>query len=209
MAARRVLTRAETQARTREELIDAAEELFLGNGYHSTSIAAIAAEAGRTVGAVYSNFANKEDLCLEVLKRRASGEMSSLMAGLAASSEYDTDALMDGVAAWWTSVSANTNVVILISEYLLSILREVDRRTEMNDTVDRLVESAAVLLDEYRPEGGSSSYAATRVAARAVISTGAGLAAGQAAGMIGVEESVSMLTTTIRLWMGHINESVG
>ena len=45
MAARKVLTRAESQAQTRQELLAAAERLFYANGYHSTSLAAIAAEA--------------------------------------------------------------------------------------------------------------------------------------------------------------------
>lgn len=64
MAARKVLTRAESQAQTRQELLDAAEQQFYANGYHATSLAAIAAEAGRTIGAVYSNFEGKEALCL-------------------------------------------------------------------------------------------------------------------------------------------------
>ncbi|YCU60499.1 TetR family transcriptional regulator [Mycobacteroides abscessus] len=46
MAARKVLTRAESQAQTRQELLDAAEPLFLEKGYHATSIAAIAEAAG-------------------------------------------------------------------------------------------------------------------------------------------------------------------
>jgi AcrR family transcriptional regulator len=63
--------RAESQARTRAELIDAAERLFTGHGFHATSVADVAAEAGYTTGAVYSNFASKEDLFLAVYERRA------------------------------------------------------------------------------------------------------------------------------------------
>jgi AcrR family transcriptional regulator len=68
---RTVPTRAERQARTREELIEAAERLFTGEGFHATSVADVAAEAGYTTGAVYSNFASKEDLFLAVYERRA------------------------------------------------------------------------------------------------------------------------------------------
>jgi len=204
VAARKVLTRAETQARTREDLIDAAEQLFTSNGYHVTSIAAVAAEAGRTVGAVYSNFASKEDLCLEVLKRRSSGELSSLVGGLAAVSDGDPDARIDVLAGWWARVSANSDLVILIAEYVLSIFRDADRRAEAIETVERFIESGGVLLGEYLPEGISISAVATKEATKAILSTGTGLAIGQAAGTIGVEESVSMLTTTFRLWMDHL-----
>jgi AcrR family transcriptional regulator len=66
-----VLTRAERQQRTREELVDAAECLFSRQGFHATSIDAVAAEAGFTTGAIYSNFESKEDLFFAVYERRA------------------------------------------------------------------------------------------------------------------------------------------
>jgi AcrR family transcriptional regulator len=67
---RTVQTRAERQAQTREDLIDAAEELFTANGFHATSLDAVAIAAGYTKGAVYSNFSSKEDLFFAVYERR-------------------------------------------------------------------------------------------------------------------------------------------
>jgi AcrR family transcriptional regulator len=64
-------TRTERQARTRTELIDAAERLVTAQGYHATSLDAVADDAGYTKGAVYSNFASKEDLFFAVYERRA------------------------------------------------------------------------------------------------------------------------------------------
>ena len=63
-------TRAQRQARTRTELIDAAERLFSTGGFHATSLDAVADAAGYTKGAVYSNFASKEDLFFAVYERR-------------------------------------------------------------------------------------------------------------------------------------------
>src|SRR5215210_1932894 len=65
------LTRAEKRERTYEELISAAERLFIEQGFHATSVDEIALEAGYTKGAVYSNFASKEDLFFAVYERRA------------------------------------------------------------------------------------------------------------------------------------------
>jgi AcrR family transcriptional regulator len=65
-----VMSRAERQQRTRRELVDAAERLFTKQGFHATSLDAVAAEAGFTKGAVYSNFASKEDLFFAVYERR-------------------------------------------------------------------------------------------------------------------------------------------
>jgi AcrR family transcriptional regulator len=65
--AKRRLTREESKARTRQELLRAAQRLFLRNGFVATSLSDIAEEAGLTKGAVYSNFESKEDLFLALL----------------------------------------------------------------------------------------------------------------------------------------------
>lgn len=69
--ARRRYTREESQARTRAQLLRAADRRFLRDGYVATSLAAIAEEAGLTKGAVYSNFESKEELFLAVLQHAA------------------------------------------------------------------------------------------------------------------------------------------
>ena len=51
-------------------MIEAAESLFVEQGFHATSVDQVAAEAGYTKGAVYSNFESKEDLFLAVYEQR-------------------------------------------------------------------------------------------------------------------------------------------
>ncbi len=63
------LTRAESRTRTRSLLLDASERVFARRGYRGASLDEIAAEAGFSKGAVYSNFASKEDLFLALLDR--------------------------------------------------------------------------------------------------------------------------------------------
>ncbi|MGH9133794.1 MAG: TetR family transcriptional regulator, partial [Ilumatobacteraceae bacterium] len=62
------LTRTEAQHNTRRTLLHAAGRLFVRDGFVATSLADIADEAGVTKGAVYSNFASKEDLFLALLR---------------------------------------------------------------------------------------------------------------------------------------------
>ena len=64
------LTRAESQARTRQHLLDAAAVVFARLGFHAASIEEVADEASYTKGAVYSNFTSKEELFLAVLETR-------------------------------------------------------------------------------------------------------------------------------------------
>jgi AcrR family transcriptional regulator len=81
------LTRAERREQTRDDLIAAADRLFVDGGFHATSLDQIAAAAGYTKGAVYSNFASKEDLFFAVYERRAAEaerQMTELFRGDAA-----------------------------------------------------------------------------------------------------------------------------
>lgn len=66
------LSRAESQARTRAELLDAAAAVFAERGFAAGTLDEIAERAGFTTGALYSNFASKEQLFLELLSARRS-----------------------------------------------------------------------------------------------------------------------------------------
>ncbi|HEY8517019.1 MAG TPA: TetR/AcrR family transcriptional regulator [Candidatus Binatia bacterium] len=64
------LTRPEAAEETRRRVLDAARAVFLRNGFHGTTVDAVAAEAGFTKGAVYSRFASKADLFLALYEER-------------------------------------------------------------------------------------------------------------------------------------------
>ena len=64
------LTRSEKQAETRRRLLDAGERVFLRRGLQGSSVEEIAAEAGFTRGAFYSNFKSKDELFVELLQDR-------------------------------------------------------------------------------------------------------------------------------------------
>ncbi len=68
------LTRAESQARTSQRLIEAAATVFGRRGLHGASIEEVATEADYTKGAVYSNFGSKDELFLAVLEARLQAE---------------------------------------------------------------------------------------------------------------------------------------
>ncbi|MGH7012442.1 MAG: TetR family transcriptional regulator, partial [Caulobacteraceae bacterium] len=56
-----------TRARTRAALIEAALELIAEKGFRGATLEEIAARAGKSKGAVYSNFASKDELFLAVV----------------------------------------------------------------------------------------------------------------------------------------------
>jgi AcrR family transcriptional regulator len=76
----RVPTRRERQEQTRELLLDAAAMVFARRGYHEASVEEIASEAGFSTGAVYSNFAGKEELFLALADREVEKQVAEIRA---------------------------------------------------------------------------------------------------------------------------------
>src|SRR6266536_6140886 len=64
---RRRLTREDKRRANQARILQAARKVFAQHGYHGATIGEIADEAGLSNGAVYYNFANKEDLFLALL----------------------------------------------------------------------------------------------------------------------------------------------
>jgi AcrR family transcriptional regulator len=82
-AASRPSLRDEQKALTRRRLLDSAEAVFARAGFHGASVEEIAREAGATSGALYSNFAGKEDLFLALFEERIAtdvGDYSQIVA---------------------------------------------------------------------------------------------------------------------------------
>ena len=63
---------------TRRHLLDAAATVFARQGFHGASLDDVAAVAGFTKGAVYSNFASKDDLFLAVFEDRYAREQDEM-----------------------------------------------------------------------------------------------------------------------------------
>lgn len=87
-------TRAERQAQTRQLVLEAAERLFLAQGFAATSLEDIAREAGFSKGAVYSNFAGKHDLFFAIVEAQFDD-----LAGRIRTAVRDTPDLLGRLAA--------------------------------------------------------------------------------------------------------------
>ena len=92
----------------REHLLQVAYKLFNQNGYHATGIDLILETAGVSKATLYKYFPSKEDMILEILKRRHEEliEMRNQRfetLGEKASLEEKVSALFDGLADWFAS----------------------------------------------------------------------------------------------------------
>ncbi len=92
------LSRADSQAQTRARLLATATTCLLRDGYAETSMEAIAAAAGFTKGAVYSNFPSKVELCQAVLDAIRAQQIAAL--GRAIAGATTVEALAAGLERW-------------------------------------------------------------------------------------------------------------
>lgn len=73
--------------RHRREILDAAEKLFAGKGYHQATVQGIADEAEFSVGAIYNTFESKADLFVQLVDMRADEYFDAVLERLESASD--------------------------------------------------------------------------------------------------------------------------
>jgi AcrR family transcriptional regulator len=123
------LSRQERKSQTRERLLDAAAEVFAQRGFEAASLDEVAAAAGYTKGAVYSNFAGKTDLLVALLERRIevqSAEYSQRFEG------QDFETVARGMqAASAEQPESEKQFLVLAIEFWLHAMRDDKTRVLM------------------------------------------------------------------------------
>jgi AcrR family transcriptional regulator len=125
------LTRSESQARTRERLLDTAVEVFAERGLAAATVEEIAERAGYSKGAVYSNFASKTDLALAVLERRNEQQLhalATLIPALGDQPDFWVDQATTGSAGPWEPLLAELLVTARYDQHLQARLADQLRR---------------------------------------------------------------------------------
>lgn len=123
--ARKRLTREESRTQTRHRLLEAARTVFARRGFHGASVDEIAAEAGYSKGAVYSNFEGKEEIFLELDRAYMAEEVAKIdavLTGLEAR-KASPDQAGEGIGAWVKSFTADPEWFVLGVELQLHARR--------------------------------------------------------------------------------------
>lgn len=171
----RSISRAERQALTRESLIAKARDLFLADGYAATSLDRVALEAGFSKGAVYSNFAGKEELCMAVLDSIHEEQIEGVLSAFA--KDTDLDGRIDAFVEWareglgrprWTALEVEFAGIARQSPYVAAEL--IKRNREITDALTELI--AGVVSQE-----NLDITLTPRQTATALLSLGIGLGA--------------------------------
>jgi AcrR family transcriptional regulator len=145
-------TRAQRQAQTRAELVDAAERLFTAQGFHATSLEAVADEAGYTRGAVYSNFASKEDVFFAVYERRVEAFLPDLERALAEAGDVGEALLSVTAEHRARRERAQDGWLAVFLEFWTHVLRHREHRARFAAIHMRYLEPVAAALERWVTE---------------------------------------------------------
>lgn len=134
---------------TRRQVLDAAVAAFANRGIAATSINDIAAAAGLTKGAVYSNFESKDELVLTIMEEHVLERMTATAPVFDETLETE-QAIRAAGAQLLTFVHDDATWHRLLIEYWTLAMRDenmranlADRRRELHAAVARAIEQAA------------------------------------------------------------------
>lgn len=191
------ISRAESQARTRQQLVEVASELFLRDGYFATSIERVAETAGFSKGAVYSNFRTKDELCLAVIDQIRADQVSRIAAALTSAAEpADRIAAFE---AWADTTLGDEGWSSLELEFATQVRRNPELRAAYAERASAIRQLLAALLTTAADDLGLRLPLPADDAATGLLSLGVGLGLQRA---VDPSLPVSALTDLVRLLAG-------
>jgi AcrR family transcriptional regulator len=145
----RRLRRDEQQRHIRAQLLDAAERVFTRHGYQGATIDAIAAEAGYSHGAIYSNFNGKEDLFLVLVEERVDARLARVYQ--AADAELSRGATpLEAARRFVAMLQQEQHTYLLMVDFWNQAVREpmaaarfAERHARLRALIGRIVEGIA------------------------------------------------------------------
>ncbi len=172
------LTPERRRQQTRDHLLEAAATVFGERGYHGASLDDIAAAAGFTKGAVYSNFKSKEDLFLALLESRFASELEDLKALLTGSDVGPGYRLSDFVTLIVDQPKEPARVTwgTLYEEFHLYARRNPEARARLAELDRRDVASVAEILRTERDRLNLATATSPEDAARITLALTRGIA---------------------------------
>jgi AcrR family transcriptional regulator len=163
------LTAERRRQQTREYLLQAAAQVFAERGFYAATLDEVAAAAGFTKGAVYSNFKNKEDLFLALLEDSYAREMTALRATIDGSDIPPEARIGDFVSLIGGELDRVPNMGALYLEFHLYALRNPAARARMNELEQEDIRAIAEILEVERAQRGIEVEVSPEQTARIIV----------------------------------------
>jgi AcrR family transcriptional regulator len=170
--------RQERRERTRADLLAAARAVFLRHGFHAASLDQIAEAAGYTKGAVYSNFASKDDLFVAVLEGHFSDRVRAYESLLGHVESIED--VYRAVARYWHDANEREpEWSRLVVEFLAYASRDASLRRAIRDVREHTLDRIAAIVDPLAERFGVEYTIPTREIVRGGGALNRGLAVEQ------------------------------
>lgn len=167
------LTRPQSQAQTRADLVVTARDLFLTDGFARTSLDRVAEVAGYSKGAVYSNFRGKNELCLAVLDEIHTGKFAEVSGLLAAADTLDER--LDRLQEWAERTLGDVGWTMLAFEFIVAARHDEALTAALAATMSAGHGMVTSLLESVLRSAGITLPVPVEEAGRALLSMGIGL----------------------------------
>jgi len=153
------LTPERRRAMTRQHLLDAAAIVFARNGFHGSTLDEVAATAGFSKGAVYSNFKSKEDLFVALLDDRIERQFA-VVSELLDTGSHDAAEQFPRVREIFRSdMFWSDDFLTLWLEFVLYARRNPEAQQKLAASAQRShARVQQIIEDEYAAVGVSPSY---------------------------------------------------
>ena len=182
------MSRKETQQLTRERVVAAAAKVFARRGYHRATVDEIASEAGFTIGALYSNFAGKEELFLAIADRQVEERVAEVAAmGDAALGDEPNAAAAERLR---TFLERDPEWPLLFYEFWSLSVRNPELQGELAKRRDAIRDALAETLERVAERHGFELRFPAPVLATAIAASLNGLAFERAADPEGLPDEV-------------------
>jgi AcrR family transcriptional regulator len=161
-------------------VVAAAAKVFARRGYHRATVDEIATEAGFTIGALYSNFAGKEELFLAIADRQVEQRASEFRA-IAEAAEGEGDASSEAAAQFRNVLEADPDWPLLFYEFWSLSVRNPELQGELAKRRDAIRDALAETLERVAKRHGFELRFPAPVLATAIAASLNGLAFERAA----------------------------
>ena len=150
---RKRLTREDSRDQTTQRLLEAAQKLIAKKGLSAASVEDIAAAAGYTRGAFYSNFNSKGDLFIELLRRDHDAHMEAFTA--LQSDEIPLDQIHERARVLYSQMYRDDTSFMNWTEARMLAARDTKFRAKLNALITEKHGQIADFIDYFHKRAGN------------------------------------------------------
>jgi len=169
----------------REELLAAAARVIARRGFHAASVEAISRDAGLSTGAIYSNFAGKDDLFLAVFDGHLRWFAEQLQAAADSSDTRRT------FSDWMDSVTEEPEQLLVFIEFWAYAVRKPKLRRSFSARLAEMREAVAETIERRAAAAGADPALAPETLAVVMLALVRGLGLEKLADADAVDDAVA------------------